>query len=451
MSRRGESMWLQQNEASISRIGCAALIETRGVHQPPNIEAIRIDDHFTPHAEAHEGALGMALTNIPLGEITEDHFQRLIAAQAAESLHVEYKRETYGTNDDQRREYLADVSSFANSAGGDLVIGMIAAKGTPTRVHRFEGDADAERLRLEQMARDGLHPRITNLQTRAVGLSGGGFVIVVRVPKSYNPPHRIIFKNNARFWARSSAGKYEPNVEELRRIFSEIPLLAERVRAFRTERTARIAAHETPVGLLDGGNLVLHVVPFAAFDFGQSLSLDRVAAQPHLFVPIDSRAAQNYQITFDGLITTSNAEGLSKPQRAYVQVPRSSAVEAVASSLSRGEETLILPHIEAMIVKYSRSYAVSLQKFGAEPPFAILVSLVDIKGKRILQGVSNDPRFGSAVLNHDQYNFVETIFENVPLDNNDAAKQLRATLDHLANAAGLPSSPYFDDNGDYHI
>jgi hypothetical protein len=63
----------------------------------------------------------MALTNIPLGEITEDHFQRLIAAQAAESLQVEYKRETYGTNDDQRREFLADVSSFANSAGGDLV------------------------------------------------------------------------------------------------------------------------------------------------------------------------------------------------------------------------------------------------------------------------------------------------------------------------------------------
>ena len=129
----------------------------------------------------------MALTNIPLGEITEDHFQRLIAVQAAESLHVEYKRETYGTNDDQRREFLADVSSFANSAGGDLVIGMTAAKGIPTQLHPFEGDADAESLRLEQMARDGLNPRITNLQTRAVPLSGGGFVVVVRVPKSYNP------------------------------------------------------------------------------------------------------------------------------------------------------------------------------------------------------------------------------------------------------------------------
>jgi len=359
----------------------------------------------------------MALTNIPLGEIVEDHLQRLIAAQAAESLHVEYKRETYGTNDDQRREFLADVSSFANAAGGDLIIGMSAAKGVPTAIHPFTG----------------------------------GFVVLVRVPKSYNPPHRIIFKNNGRFWARSSAGKYEPNVEELRRIFTEAPLLAERVRAFRTERIARIAAHETPVSLLDGGSLVLHVVPFAAFDFGNALSLDKVAAQPHLFVPIGSTSVQDYQITFEGLITASNAEGLSKPQRAYVHVLRSGAVEAVASSLSGEEKRLILPHIEAMVVKYSRNYAASLQNFGAEPPFAILTSLVDVKGKQLLQGVPNDPRFRSAVLNHDQYHFIETIFENIPTDANDAAKQLRATLDHLANAAGLPSSPYFDESGHYHL
>jgi predicted HTH transcriptional regulator len=129
----------------------------------------------------------MALTNIPLSEITEGHLQRLIAAQASESLNVEYKRETYGTNDDQRREFLADVSSFANAAGGDLIIGMTEAKGIPTGVHPFMDDGDTERLRLEQMARDGLYPRIPNLQTRAVPLSAGGFVVVVRVPKSYHP------------------------------------------------------------------------------------------------------------------------------------------------------------------------------------------------------------------------------------------------------------------------
>lgn len=169
----------------------------------------------------------MTLNHVPLTELTEDHLQRLIAAQAAESLRMEYKRETYGGNDDQRLEFLADISSFANSIGGDLIIGMVAAKGVPTGFHPFTGDADAERLRLEQMARDGLQPRIAKLHSTAIRLASGGYVLVVRVPQSYNPPHRVIFKNSGRFWARSSAGKYEPNVEELRRIFVESPLLAE--------------------------------------------------------------------------------------------------------------------------------------------------------------------------------------------------------------------------------
>jgi hypothetical protein len=388
----------------------------------------------------------MGLTNIPLGEITEGHLQRLIAAQAGESLHVEYKRETYGSNDDQRREFLADVSSFANAAGGDLVIGIVAAKGIPTVIHPYMGNEDEERLRLEQMARDGLSPRVPNLQTRAVPLSGGGYVLVLRVPKSYIPPHRVTFKNTGRFWARSSAGKYEPNVEELRRIFTEAPLLAERARAFRIERTARIAAHETPVSLKDGGIFVLHVVPFAAFDFGQSLSLDEVSAHPERFAPIGGAGiARHYQITFDGFLTVSTAGGLSASQRAYVQVFRTGVIEAVASSLAFDKERNFIARskIQDWIIQYSRYYAMSLQMCGSEPPFAIMVSLVDAKGKILAQdavhnAISED--LPSMALNRDQFHFVETIFQNVPDDDQDAAKQLKATLDHLANAAGLPST-----------
>ena len=165
----------------------------------------------------------MALTHVPLDKITEAHLAGLIAAKAAESLHIDYKRETYGGNDEARREFLADISSFANSLGGDLVIGMTEAGGVPTDFSPFTGNAGAEVLRLEQMARDGLAPRIANLRPVAVPLSQDGHVIVLRIPKSYNPPHRVIFKNSGRFWARSSAGRFEPNVEELRQNLRRVP------------------------------------------------------------------------------------------------------------------------------------------------------------------------------------------------------------------------------------
>src|SRR6516164_11821395 len=86
-----------------------------------------------------------------------------------------------------------------------------------------------------------LQPRISNLIMRAVPSPESGYVIVVRIPRSYNQPHRVIHSNSNRFWARSPASpkRYEPNVEELRRIFNEAPLTAERIRAFRTDRIVK--------------------------------------------------------------------------------------------------------------------------------------------------------------------------------------------------------------------
>jgi hypothetical protein len=52
----------------------------------------------------------------------------------------------------------------------------------------------------------------------------------------------------------------------------------------------------------------------------------------------------------------------------------------------------------------------------------------------------------STHLTQDQYHFVETIVDSVPADDQEAAVRLRA-LDHVANTAGLASSPSFDLSG----
>ncbi|MGH8543868.1 MAG: AlbA family DNA-binding domain-containing protein [Gammaproteobacteria bacterium] len=163
------------------------------------------------------------MLHIRFDQIDEHHLRRVIEIGATESRAIEYKCQTYGKNDDAKAEFLADVSSFANTVGGDLIIGMSATKGVPIAFEPFTGDHDAEILRLESMARGSLQPRIANLQPKVVPLSEGGVALVFRVPRSYNPPHRITFKGKNRFWARSSAGKYEPDVDELRAIFILAP------------------------------------------------------------------------------------------------------------------------------------------------------------------------------------------------------------------------------------
>ena len=101
----------------------------------------------------------MALLHLPLDKITEQNLRELIETGARESLYIDYKRETYGGNEAARKEFLADICSFANAAGGDIVIGMAENAGVPSEITPFRDDADQERLRLEGMARDGVEPR----------------------------------------------------------------------------------------------------------------------------------------------------------------------------------------------------------------------------------------------------------------------------------------------------
>jgi Putative DNA-binding domain len=233
----------------------------------------------------------MALLHIPLDQINEARLQALITAGAAESRTIDYKRTIYGNAHADYSEFLADTSSFANTSGGDLVLGMDATNGIPTAITPLTMPMDPEILRLEQVARGGLQPRIANIATHTVPIRAGGNVLIIRVPRSYNPPHRIIRQGSNRFWARSAAGKYEPDVNELRTLFNAGPQLADRVRNFRLDRIAQIAAGQAPVQLMNRGTVVLHIVPLSAFDVTSTLPLRQIELDFRSFVPIGASTA----------------------------------------------------------------------------------------------------------------------------------------------------------------
>jgi hypothetical protein len=398
----------------------------------------------------------MSLFSKPLSQVTETDLETLLIDRQPEGRTLDYKRDPVGRNDGDKKEFLYDASSFANTQGGHLIFGIDEAGGEPTASPGVSGiDAEQEILRLEQLLRDGIRPSLSGVETVPVTLSNGNVALVMRIPKSWNPPHQVTFQKAFRFYARDSNGKYQVDVDELRAIFAVSGAIADRIREFRVERVTRIAAGNTPVTLLDRGVLVLHVVPFAAFGPGTAFPLDQAAREPHRFPTLRDNYARQFQVTFDGLLTTSNAQPPPQPQRAYTQLLRTGAVEAVASSLASGSngDWLILPQLEAMIIGYARLYAQALHAFGVAAPIAVMASLTGVRGMKILQDF---PPHGamrvdmpSIVLPQHQFHFVEAILETIPPDDKAAARQLHTTLNHLANAAGLAASPFYDANGNY--
>jgi hypothetical protein len=95
----------------------------------------------------------MALLHIPLDQIDEARLQALIVAGAAESRIIDYKRTTYGSAHSDYSELLADISSFANMAGGDLILGVISTQYAQAR------NADLATVRFEPQARHCLRDR----------------------------------------------------------------------------------------------------------------------------------------------------------------------------------------------------------------------------------------------------------------------------------------------------
>jgi len=220
-------------------------------------------------------------------------------------------------------------------------------------------------------------------------------------------------------------------------------------------RLEQILAGKGPIAILDGGALVMHVAPFSAIGDKPTDAFDAMSREPHKFVPISSSHGRDYRITYDGLLVGSNAEGLSKPQRSYVNVLRTGTIEAVESSLTGGREHnfSVLPQVQASIIKYAYVYARTLGVFSVAPPLAVCISLINVQGTKLLQdfiphgAIPEDLPCGD--LDRNQYDFGQAMFETIPPDYNEAAKALRPILTHLANAAGLHSSPYFDAAGNY--
>ena len=143
----------------------------------------------------------------PLDQITEADLTQFLNAGVAERKTLDYKQQLPDMNDAGKKELLADVSSFANTAGGDLVFGVSEVAGLPTAIPGVSiADTDQLILRLDSIIRDGLSPRIRHT-TRAVPLANGNYVLIIRSERSWYGPHRLVFRGDSRFYGRTTNGK----------------------------------------------------------------------------------------------------------------------------------------------------------------------------------------------------------------------------------------------------
>jgi hypothetical protein len=204
---------------------------------------------------------------------------------------------------------------------------------------------------------------------------------------------------------------------------------------------------------MNQGGLILHIVPFSAFDSAPGLALGQIAQNFQSFVPIGSSTANGARINFDGVLKTSNADPQATNHRAYVQLYRSGIIEALHSTLiASSSGTQVIHDLDDLLIRETIRSLKDLADVGVEPPYALLVSLVGVKGARFnfdRGQFTQWPHDLSDSLDRGQYHFDEVIFETTPTVQAECASIIRPILDQIANIGGRAASRSFDGEGRY--
>lgn len=219
----------------------------------------------------------------PFQDITQVDLETLVANQVAERRTLEYKRELPGNSESQRKEFLADVTSFANAQGGDLIFGIAESSGTAVNIPGLAvDDSDEEILRWEDVLLSGVEPRIPGLRLRWIDVGDRRGVLLIRVPASSIAPHRVIFKQSNRFYGRKSNGKYEMDTQELRDAFTASDGFPTRIRALHLDAVDQAVRGDLPIGLGDDPKAILSLVPITIFREARDLEITpENALAPH--------------------------------------------------------------------------------------------------------------------------------------------------------------------------
>jgi hypothetical protein len=383
----------------------------------------------------------------PLDEITETDLNGLITASVAERKTIDYKQQLPDTNDAGKRELLADVSSFANTAGGDLIFGVTESAGLPTGIPGVQiANTDQEILRFDNIIRDGLSPRIRHT-TRAVGLASGLSVLIIRAERSWYGPHRVVFKGDSRFYGRTTNGKYELDVTDLRNAFIFANTVAEKVAAFRSERIIAIENGRTLVPLPSGPLLAVHCLPLDSFASEKRLDVLGLGTAYQVLRPMGWVNLNGWgpRINFEGLICVASGD----PPRTYTQVYRSGIIESVGEGFLRGFKADLIPSTlyERTVLDSVRTAFKIMQHLACNPPAIVNISLIGVRGLRMATDFNTQMNLGGgSPIDRDVLALPGILVEDISAD---PSKLLKSTLDLVWNACGYPSSPNFGANGEW--
>lgn len=376
--------------------------------------------------------------------------QSLQDNRVPESEVLDYKRDCYGNSDADKREFLKDVSSFTNTRGGHIIIGVDEEEGVPTEIVGIDAEInlDAETQRLVQVINSGFDPAFTSVQIRTVASDDGRRCLVLDIPRSAIGPHRIASGNYHRFFVRDSNGKHEATMPELRSLFTLSELGIQRFRDFSRERLDFVSDSERDTtGIVkDAGLLIVHMVPQVFLLTDQMLDVDALYSNHYERLRAFSTLGISRRYNFDGFIVFSGGDKLYS----YTQVFRNGVIEAAMGEIHKDSKTFgkLIAGItlERDFFETFPGYLRAYEDVNVPPPYIVQISLIGVRGAHYGYQESRYGYDPQPKLDRDRMILRECMVES--LDSlSDIHSGVKPAFDSLYNALDRPECPHFSEEG----
>jgi len=380
----------------------------------------------------------MALFDKPLELIRSEDLHELIENQVREGYQVEYKQSVEFKDKQDKLDFLAGVTSFANTIGGDFIIGVRAASGIPTEIAGWEGiDVDREKQRIENLLRDQVEPRVP-FRVHEVHLSNGRVALILRVPWSWAQPHMVRMDQVNRFYYRHSAGKDIMNVIQLRAAFALTTRLEEQIAAFRKERAAKIkTGADSRLTSPPGPTVLIHIVPFESLRMDFALDLEAVmkAAQGGI-LPL-SAGSNGHIYTLEGVLCFDELPACN----AYTQIFRNGIIETASRHLlthARAGKLIPCGALPRDVMTFVGAATRFYQSVGVQPPLVAMMSILNVNGFEFATSTELGVGFYKHQVDRDDLIFPSVLIQNYETP---VVENCRPIFDALFNAAGYPKWP----------
>src|SRR2546428_11579317 len=120
-------------------------------------------------------------TGKPLAAIAPTTLQRFVDNGVPETLHLDYKRELTLGDKESKKEFLRDLTAFANAEGGTINYGVAEERdaagkqtGVAKRIHGFSVSNPYAVVQLiDQLFKNGINARLPSSEPNLIATAGG--------------------------------------------------------------------------------------------------------------------------------------------------------------------------------------------------------------------------------------------------------------------------------------